>query len=324
MAHHWWPPNDKPTFAVGVAAVAAASFFAALQYRLNRAQGIPILTLHQGNNIVEIENIGKGAALNTCFTDSRGVVLHFIGSVAAGERRPVSLNVHFDINSKHRLYYHDTQLGLIRRRMWRRSTVFSRAFGPGHHPAFVNDFASKVYLVPPDVRRETSTRTLFEHLQQLTAWYDPRNWWHRFVYEVRPRYRNAIRAWYVWRERDRVAYFAEEIGNMPAADVTDTVRADWPIDISGLMNCPSSPGMCHQRRYTEQDGSALLLVAVGPRIMDDGRLGQVRGIVVVTADVLARLPEDRNDRNDVIWQRFRDYYCRYRPRGRFAFRLNRL
>src|SRR5262249_60686601 len=70
VVHHWWPPNDKPTFAAGVAAAIAASFFAALQYRLNRAQGIPILTLHQGNNGVEIENIGKGASVNTCFTDS--------------------------------------------------------------------------------------------------------------------------------------------------------------------------------------------------------------------------------------------------------------
>jgi hypothetical protein len=158
VATHWWPPNDKPTFVLTALTAVAASTFAALTYRLNRAQGIPILTLRA--EATEIENIGKGPALNTCFTDSRGHVLRFIGSVAAGERRAVHLNVTFDMHSKYRLYYHDAQRGLIRRRMWRRSTVFRRSFGPGHREEFVNDFSSKSTLFRPRsaVRRRCGRR----------------------------------------------------------------------------------------------------------------------------------------------------------------------
>jgi hypothetical protein len=327
LAHKWWPPSDKPTFAVGTLAAVAASAFAALTYRLNRAQGTPILRLHiatdeEGNQQTEIENIGKGPALNTCFTGSKGELLRFIGSVGAGERRRQYLGaVDFEMHSKYQLYYHDAQRSLLGRRIWRRSTVYRRALGSEHQVAFVSDFAWRVRSVPSSVRRETTMRTPWEHLQKLSAWYDPRNWIRRARAALYRAYRVNIRRWRRWRERDLVAQFADELASIPAAEPSADVRNGWPIDVSGSIGCGGGADyMCYQRRFTRTPDADICAVKVGPVLTDEG-MQYLSGIIEVTATARDLLPENRDDRSEIIWQRLSNYFCRYRPNGPFVLRV---
>src|SRR5712692_6159873 len=125
-----------------VAGVAALTTLALAYWanRISRAQLLPILAARQSAEGVIAENIGNGAALNVCFTDSRGRVLRFLGSVASDDRVALPANVEFGLHEKHYLYYQDALRGFVRRRTWHRTLIQTRSFENAKEKRFIAQF----------------------------------------------------------------------------------------------------------------------------------------------------------------------------------------
>jgi hypothetical protein len=96
----------------------------------------------------------------------------------------------------------------------------------------------------------------------------------------------------------------------------------WGIDVSGPIPC-AGPTECYQRVYEERTDYALCSVVVSPVFTGQG-FGHIKGIIAITASALSQLPTDRDERCDVVWQRFTKYFCRYRPESAFVFELKHL
>jgi hypothetical protein len=192
----WWPPQDKLQWVTSVAVAIAASYWAALTYRLSRARGTPLLILESdGKDHVSVRNIGEGAALNTFLTDADDEVKEFVGSISGGDSRRLPHVPNFDIDHKYRLYYHEVQRGIFGRRLWTRTTLHSRSLvrGDVHREPFVTDHAHRIWLAPPTVLRRARIETLLELVRRKTRWYDPRNWSGWIKAWWMPRYRHVMR-----------------------------------------------------------------------------------------------------------------------------------
>jgi hypothetical protein len=136
-----------------------------------------------------------------------------------------------------------------------------------------------------------------------------KDWWL-------PWYRDTKRWIDARRQSPLHARFVSEFEDFPKDKPLDEVKVDWDILFDGLA------GQCNGKGMFRLD-------QVGCRRLDDGGIvcsvkldifgkGWLKGLVYIPGSTIAGLAATKEELSSRVFEAFRKYYCRWRPRTTFV------
>lgn len=329
--HHIFPkkfmqqfdvPTDAAQFWTAAAAIATALAvwfaYVAVVYaaRALRLEQTPIIMLQRVGDRAELRNTGRGTGLSVLLTDDEGDYLLSASSIPADAAVPVNSTILSDADGYY-IYAQDLS------GRWFCTRAVYNGFRWSDGSDFTNGFRGRIsgWRVPRKALRELRQQAVseWEYFRAVTSYFTARgwalrfeNWWVKLWIAV-PRWLEN------WPEARRAARYGARPDRTDGRAVSAEIRAQWAIDVDGMVNCWKGPRLMRQFSCEWENDGVVCEVEVRPPLSDPAR-----GLLRITRRAFDRLPENRDRRNEVIRRRFDNYVCRLRPTSRFVFSLRTL